>query len=58
MAKPQNKDSRESLDDRNQTDLPTHRQTEKPWKGNPEKDQIDPERSDIDLEEWHNSNTH
>jgi hypothetical protein len=60
MARPQNEDLREtSLDDpRHQTDWPTHKQTEKPWKGNPEKDQLDPKRPDIDLEEWHNSDTH
>jgi hypothetical protein len=51
MAKPQNKDPRETPrdDPRKQTDWPTHRQTEKPWKGNPEKDQIDPG--------WQKSNT-
>ena len=44
MARPQNEDPRETpLDDpRQQTDLATHKQTEKPWKGNPEKDQLPP----------------
>ena len=61
MAKPQNEDPREtpSDDPRHQTDWPTHKQTEKPWKDNPEKDQLAPKRPDIDLEkEWQNSNTH
>jgi len=60
MARPQNEDPRETpLDDpRQQTDLATHKQTEKPWNGNPEKDQLPPDRPAIDLEEWQNSNTH
>ncbi|UPK30856.1 hypothetical protein [Bradyrhizobium sp. 195] len=43
---------------RQQTDMPTHRQTNEPWQGNPEKEQIDPERPPIDLERWQKSNTH
>lgn len=31
-------------DPRQKSDWPTHRQTEAPWKGNPEKDQLDPNR--------------
>jgi hypothetical protein len=47
------------LDDpRQQTDWPTHKQTDEPWKGNPEKDQLPPDRPDIDLEKWQESNTH
>ena len=45
-------------DPRQKSDSPTHRQTEAPWKGNPEKDQLDPNRPDIDLERWQESNTH
>ncbi|QQO13242.1 hypothetical protein JJB99_28100 [Bradyrhizobium diazoefficiens] len=45
-------------DPRQQSDLPTHRQTDKPWQGNPEKDQIDPKRPSIDLEKWQKSKTH
>ncbi|WP_375158892.1 hypothetical protein [Bradyrhizobium sp. RDT46] len=45
-------------DPRQQTDMPTHRQTDQPWQGNPEKDQIDPKRPPIDLEKWQKSNTH
>jgi hypothetical protein len=55
----QNEDPRETpLDDpRRQTDAPHHKQTNEPWKGNPEKDQIPPDRPDIDLEKWQ-ENTH
>jgi hypothetical protein len=58
--RPQDEDPRETpLDDpRLQTDTPHHRQTNEPWKGNPEKDQIPPDRPDFDLEKWQQSNTH
>jgi hypothetical protein len=47
------------LDDpRQRTDWPNTKQTDEPWKGNPEKDQLDPKRPDIDLEKWQESNTH
>jgi hypothetical protein len=57
---PDENDPRETpLDDpRQKTDWPTHKQTDEPWKGNPEKDQLDPNRPDIDLEKWQESNTH
>jgi hypothetical protein len=45
-------------DPRQQTDWPSTKQTDKPWKGNPEREQINPDRSEIDLEEWQQSNTH
>ena len=45
-------------DPRQQTDWPNDKQTDKPWQGNPEKEQIAPDRSDIDLEKWQRSNTH
>jgi len=45
-------------DPRQKNDKPTHKQTNEPWKGNPEKDQLPPERPDIDLEKWQESNTH
>lgn len=59
-SEPRNEDPRETPQDdpRQKTDWPTHRQTDKPWKGNPEKDQIAPNRPDIDLEKWQESNTH
>jgi hypothetical protein len=59
-AKAPENDARETpVDDpRQQTDLPTHRQTDQPWQGNPEKEQIDPKRPPIDLERWQKSNTH
>lgn len=43
-------------DPRKQTDKGSIRQTEKPWKGNPEREQ----RNDaaIDLEKWQRTNTH
>ena len=44
-------------DPRDQSDWGSHEQTDKPWKGVPEKDQ----RSGVkksDLETWQESNTH
>jgi len=60
MAKPGTDDPRETPNDdpRHQTDRPSLKQTDEPWKGNPEKDQISPDRPDIDLEKWQQSNTH
>ena len=43
-------------DPRKQTDPETFKQTEKPWEGNPEKEQ--PQGSKHDLEKWHNTETH
>jgi len=56
---PHEEDPRETpLDDpRQQTDWPTTRQTDKPWKGPVEKDQQNT-NTDIDLEKWRDSNTH
>ena len=45
-------------DPRRQNDWKNTRQTEQPWKGNPEKDQVSPERKKPDLEKWQESNTH
>lgn len=60
MTKITEHDPRETPKDdpRLQNDMPTHRQSDKPWQGNPEKDQIDPDRKPIDLERWHKSGTH
>ncbi|WP_369724301.1 hypothetical protein AB8Z38_08785 [Bradyrhizobium sp. LLZ17] len=60
MPKTPENDPRETPHDdpRQQNDLPTHRQTDEPWRGNPEKEQIDPKRPPIDLERWQKSNTH
>jgi hypothetical protein len=44
-------------DPRQQTDWGSHKQTDKPWKGNPEKEQRSGE-SKPDLEKWHETNTH
>jgi hypothetical protein len=44
-------------DPRQRTDGGSHSQTNKPWKGNPEKEQRNDD-SALDLEKWHNSNTH
>ena len=33
------------------------KQTDKPWKGNPEKEQRNDD-AEIDLEKWHETNTH
>ena len=58
--RPQDQDPRETpLDDpQEKNDFPNHKQTDEPWKGNPEKEQFDPEQPDIDLEKWHRTNTH
>ncbi|MDB5609037.1 MAG: hypothetical protein JWP25_5937 [Bradyrhizobium sp.] len=46
------------LDDpRRQTDQGSHKQTDKPWKGNPESDQR-PGGPPPDLEKWHETDTH
>jgi hypothetical protein len=46
------------LDDpRQKTDWPTTKQTDKPWKGNPEKEQRN-DGTKIDLEEWQETSTH
>jgi len=44
-------------DPRQRSDQGSHRQTDKPWKGNPEKDQRN-DGAKIDLEKWHETNTH
>jgi hypothetical protein len=43
---------------REQTDKPNHKQTDEPWKGNPEKEQLDPDKHEVDLEKWQETNTH
>jgi len=57
---PHEEDPRETSQDdpRAKTDWPNTKQTDEPWKGNPEKEQLDPNRPDIDLEKWQESNTH
>ena len=44
-------------DPRQRTDEGSHSQTDKPWKGNPEKEQRNDDTK-IDLEKWHKSGTH
>ena len=44
-------------DPRKQADQATHKQTDKPWKGNPEKEQRN-DGAKIDLEKWQKSGTH
>jgi hypothetical protein len=39
------------------TDKGSHSQTDKPWKGNPEKEQRN-DNADLDLEKWQKSSTH
>jgi hypothetical protein len=43
-------------DPRQKSDQGSHRQTDKPWKGNPEKEQRNKDK--IDLEKWQETNTH
>jgi hypothetical protein len=45
-------------DPRQQTDWNNTKQTDEPWKGATEKDQLDPNRPKPDLEKWHDTNTH
>ena len=42
---------------RQKSDQGSHKQTDKPWKGNPEKEQRNDDAK-IDLERWHEANTH
>jgi len=44
-------------DPRQQDDRGSHKQTDKPWKGNPEHEQRN-DNADLDLEKWHKSSTH
>ena len=44
-------------DPRHQTDWGSHTQTDKPWKGNPEKEQKSGEAKP-DLEKWQDTKTH
>jgi hypothetical protein len=45
-------------DPRQKTDWPNPKQSDEPWKGNTEKDQLSPDRRKPDLEKWRESNTH
>ncbi len=40
-----------------QTDWGSNKQTDKPWKGNPEKEQRNDD-AELDLEKWQESGTH
>ena len=55
---PHKEDPRErpADDPRQKTDWPTTKQTDEPWKGYTEKEQRN--ESPIDLEKWHDTNTH
>jgi hypothetical protein len=44
-------------DPRKQTDTGSFKQTDEPWKGNPEKEQRS-HASEADLEKWQRSDTH
>jgi hypothetical protein len=44
-------------DPRRQSDDASLKQTDKPWEGNPEKEQRN-EDTKIDLEKWHETKTH
>jgi hypothetical protein len=45
-------------DPRQQTDWKNTKQTDQPWKGATEKEQLDPDRPKPDLEKWHDTSTH
>jgi hypothetical protein len=57
---PNEKDPRETpLDDpRNADNEASIKQTDKPWQGNPEEDQVRSDRPKPDLEKWQKSGTH
>ncbi|RXH10853.1 hypothetical protein EAS54_30590 [Bradyrhizobium guangzhouense] len=44
-------------DPRRQNDWGSHAQTDKPWRGNPEKEQKSGDKKP-DLEKWHETKTH
>ena len=44
-------------DPRQKSDQGSHTQTDKPWKGNPEKEQRNDD-AEIDLEKWLETSTH
>ena len=44
-------------DPHQQYDNASHKHTDKPWKGNPEKEQRNDDAK-IDLEKWHETKTH
>lgn len=48
---------RPTVDPRHRNDQGSHAQTDKPWKGNPEKEQK-PGEATPDLEKWHETKTH
>jgi hypothetical protein len=45
-------------DPRQRTDWKSPKQTDEPWKGPPEKEQKPGGASELDLEKWHQTNTH
>ena len=45
-------------DPRQQTDWKNTKQTDEPWKGATEKEQVAPDRPKPDLEKWHDTKTH
>jgi hypothetical protein len=45
-------------DPRQKTDWPNTKQSDEPWKGNTEKEQLNPDRPKPDLEKWQESSTH
>jgi hypothetical protein len=51
---PHEEDARETPlnDQRQMTDWPNTKQSDEPWKGNTERDQLDPCRPKPDLEKW------
>ena len=53
----QDKQNPKPTDDPRQNDWGSHAQTDKPWKGNPEKEQKSGDNKP-DLEKWHETKTH
>jgi hypothetical protein len=43
---------------RDRSDWGSRKQTDKPWKGNPEKEQRNDDEKKLDLERWQKSSTH
>jgi hypothetical protein len=45
-------------DPRERSDWKSSKQTDEPWKGVPEQDQLDPTRKAPDVEKWNETDTH
>jgi hypothetical protein len=58
MERKLDEQERPNDDPRQQNDWGSHKQTDTPWKGNPEKEQGSSDEVKPDLEKWHGTKTH